>query len=76
MGAGSSGGSLTIWDNRRRLQTLCHREQLVIGISLSIAWCCARGGIYGESVFFSFLVISMWVMWVFSYLPNVQESLI
>lgn len=58
MGAGPSGGSLTI-DAGSKLYA--HREKLGVGSSLLIVWCCARDGIYGESVCLPFLAMLMWV---------------
>lgn len=47
-------------------------EKLGVGGSLSIVGCCSWGGFYNNSVSQLFLPVSVWI---FSQLPDVQESL-
>ena len=44
------------------------KEKLRVGDSLQIAWHCAEGEVYDESVSQFFLPVSTWI---FSYLPDV-----
>lgn len=66
MGACISDGSLKGWDAKRGLQTSIMREKLRAGSNPHMVWCCAKGVVYGKSVFQLFLLVLMWVFFHFS----------
>lgn len=66
MGACISDGSLKGWDAKCGLHTSIIWEKLGAGSKPHIVWCCAKGVVYGKSMFQLFLLILMWVFFHFS----------
>ena len=66
MGTCISDGSLKGWDAKCGFYTSIIREKLGAGSKPHIVWCCAKGVVYGKSMFQLFLLILMWVFFHFS----------